>query len=361
MKLTMNTTQLQAMLGKVVKGAGNDKLKPETEYVAISLKGGHLTLMTIDRMRANYLYITADNIEGDDLYVAVSVDILTRLVSKITSDKTTLEITNKALTVKGNGQYQIALDAPDGEPIVLHDPLKELEQYTTEQNAVGKANSADISTVITSIKSALLTTNDEPWYSCYYADSKGVLTTDRYTVGSFAKGFLNSPYLIDARTMDLVGLLTGDINVYVNGNNMIFVSDDGHVYTTIPDSIERFNIEGLRTYVTQDFGYSCKVSKMPFLNLLDRIALFVGLYDNGEIKLSFGKDGLTVTSKDAEEKIEYAEGTANVGEFECRTDIATLTTQIKSQIGNVVDIYYGSEEAIKIIDGDVTSVVALMA
>lgn len=360
MKLTMNTTQLQAMLGKAVKGAGNDKTKPETEYVAISLKGGKLTLMTIDRLRANYLYITADNIEGDDLYVAVSADILSRLVSKITSDKTTLEVTNKALTVKGNGQYQIALDAPDGNAVHLHDPL-DPDNIREENMRVGAVNSDIVGTLLTSIKSALLTTKDEPWYCCYYADKDDVLASDRYTVGSYAKGFLNAPYLIDARTMDLVGLLTGDIDIMVSGNHMIFEANDGCVYTTIPDNIDRYAIDALRNYVVQDFEHSCKVDKIPMLNLLDRISLFVGLYDNGEITLSFGEDGLTVTSKDAEEKIEYAEGSENIGQFVCRTDVNTLTTQIKSQIGNVIEIQYGRDNAIKLIDGDVTSVVALMS
>lgn len=360
MKLTMNTTQLQAMLTKAVKGAGNDKTKPETEYVAISLKGGHLTLMTIDRLRANYLYITADNIEGDDLYVAVSVDILSRLVSKITSEKTTLEVTGKALTVKGNGQYQIALDAPDGEAIHLYDPLE--KNTGMDKKAVGKVNSDVVSTLLTSIKSALLTSKDEPWYCCYYADNNGVIASDRYTVGCYGKGFLEAPYLIDARTMDLVGLLTGDIavNTYEN-NTMMFEAEDGYVYTTIPDNIDRYAIKALRDYVVQDFDYSCKVEKTPILNLLDRISLFVGLYDNGEITLSFGKDGLTVTSKYAEETIKYADGSENIGEFECRTDVNTLTTQIKAQIGNVIEIQYGRDNAIKLIDGDVTSVVALMS
>ena len=173
---------------------------------------------------------------------------------------------------------------------------------------------------------------------------------------------MSAPYLIDPRTMDLVGLLTGEIKIYVDNGKMLFKSDDGYVYTNIPDGIEMYSIDALRDYVVQDFEYSCKVSKTPIMNLLERIAMFVGVYDNGEIKLSFEEDGLVVSSKDnAEEKIMYTEGTGKAGKFECRTDVNTLMSQIKSQRGGVIEIQYGKDSAIKIIDGDVTSVVALMA
>lgn len=354
MKLTMNTTRLQAMLTKALKGAGFDKTKPVTEYVAISVKDKVLTLMTTDK--TNYLYLTEDAGDCEDFYVALKIELLAKLVAKMTSETTTLEMTDTCVKVHGNGTYEIAIDKPEGEAIVIPDPMEKF----TKGEAVGKTNSATITNILTSIKSALLTKATYPWYCCYYADSEGTLASDTFTVGSYAKGFMNSPYLIDSKTMDLVGLLLDDITVYADDLHMLFEADGGRVYTTIPEGLERYDANGLRAYVVEDYDYSCKLSKTPVLNLLDRISLFVGAYDNGEITLTFNADGLEVTSRYANETIRYAEPTDNAGEFTCKTDVETLTTQIKSQLGNVIELQYGNESAIKIVDGDVISVVSLL-
>ena len=353
MKLTISTTQLQSLFAKAVRGAGNNKLVPMTNLIAISLHEGKLTLMTTDIK--NYLYLTADNIEGDEFYVAVSVEILTRLVSKMTSEKTTLEVTGNCLKVIGNGTYEIALEAPDGEPLVLPDPVKDF----VKEEPIGTVSSTTILNILSSIKSALLTTADYPYYTCYYVEND-VTATDTDSVGSYAKGFLNKPCLISSSTMDLVGVLSETITVYEKDGKMLFESGDGSVYATIPEGIEKYKIDDLRELVVQDFKYSCKLAQTPILNLLDRISLFVGDYENGKITLSFTQEGLNVTSKYAEELIEYAEPTANVGEFTCNVDIVALTTQIKAQLGSVITIQYGEDNAIKLIDGDVTSVVALL-
>ena len=353
MKLTMNTTQLQAMLAKAVRGAGNNKLIPMTSLVAIQLKEGNLTLTTTDA--TNYLRVRTE-LEGEEFYAVVSVDILAKLVSKMTSDTITFEVTDKSLNVIGNGKYQIDIPLDDeGQPIVLPDPIGKFEEG---EEPVGTVNSTTISQVLASIKSALLTTEDYPYYTCYYV-GKDIIATDTYTIGSYAKGFLEEPKLISSEAMDLVGLLLDNIEIYIRDNKMLFWAKNGCVLATIPEGIEKYQVDDLRALVVQDFDYSCKIAKTPILNLLDRISLFVGAYDNGEITLSFGKESIEVSSRYATEKIAYAEE-GTIGEFVCKTDIDTLTSQIKSQLGNVIELQYGKENAIKLIDGDVILVVALL-
>ena len=75
--------------------------------------------------------------------------------------------------------------------------------------------------------------------------------------------------------------------------------------------------------------------------------------------LNFGSEYLEVTSTYASEIIEYSDKD-NAGEFICTTDVNTLVTQIKAQSGSEITIEYGRDNAIKIIDGDITSVVALL-
>ena len=69
MKLTINTSTLQSMVAKSMKGASCNKMIPLTGLMAIQLLDHELTLITTDA--TNYLFIHEDKVEGDDFYVVV--------------------------------------------------------------------------------------------------------------------------------------------------------------------------------------------------------------------------------------------------------------------------------------------------
>lgn len=353
MKLKIGTARLQALLNKAVKGASCNKLIPMTSLIAIELKDGMLTLTTTDA--TNYLSLVEDRVEGDELYVAVQVDLLAKLVAKMTCDEITLEVADNALNVIGNGKYQIDIPLEDdGSFVKLPNPIDKFNQ----DKKIGTVDSSVIMTALTSIKPALATTMEYPWFTCYYVKDR-VVATDTYTVADYAKGFLEEAKLINTNVMDLLGLFVGETVIYVDGDKMLFDNAKGSVYAVIPNGIENYSITDIEALVQQEFEYSCTVSKSSLLSLLDRISLFVGVYDNGKITLSFTKDGLEVVSKYANETINYTNA-ENAGEFTCNTDINTLITQVKAQTGSEITIEYGKDNAIKIIDGDITSVVALL-
>lgn len=356
MKITLPTAQLQSVLTKAVRGAGNNKLIPMTSLIAIEVKDGKVRYSTTDA--TNYLVLTTDT-EEKDFYVAVQVDLLAKLILKMTCDTVTLEVTDSCLNVAGNGKYQIDLILDDdGNPVKLPDPMAKWNAETVEE--LGKTEIATVVNTVSSLKSSLLDTVDYPWYTCYYVNDKIIMSTDTYTIGSYARGFLQKPSLIASDVMDLVCLLSGDIKVSTDGALMRFEGQDGVVIGKVPEGIDRYSIDDLTALTAQDFDYSCKVSKPNILSLLDRISLFVSDYDNGEITLSFKSEGLEVSSKYATELIKYAEPSDSAGEFTCKTDIGTLIPQIKAQLGTVFEIQYGKENAIKLIDGELTSVVALL-
>lgn len=354
MKLTIKTTRLQALLNKAVRGAGNNKLIPMTSLIAIKLKDGVLTLTTTDA--TNYLTLVEKDVSGDDFYVVVQVDLLARLVSKMTCDEITLELSDDSLNVIGNGKYQIELVLEDdGSLVKLSNPI---DTFNKDNNEIGKVDSSVILNVLASVKPALATTMEYPWFTCYYVKDR-VVATDTYTVADYKNGFLNDAKLIDPCVMDLLGLFTGEITVFADGDKMLFESENGVVYATIPNGIENYSINEIEALVQQKFEHSCTVVKSALLSLLDRISLFVGAYENGKITLSFSDKELEITSKYANEKIAYS-SSDNSGEFVCQTDVNTLATQIKAQLGSEITIEYGEDNAIKIVDGDITSVIALL-
>lgn len=353
MKLKIGTARLQALLNKAVRGASCNKLIPMTSLIAIKLEDGVLHLTTTDA--TNYLSLVEDRVEGDNLYVAVQVDLLAKLVAKMTCDEITLEIADNALNVIGNGKYQIDIPLEDdGSFVKLPNPIENFKK----DKKIGTVDSSIIMSALTSIKPALATTMEYPWFTCYYVKDR-IVATDTYTVADSSNGFLDEAKLINSNVMDLLGLFVGEIAVYVDGDKMLFNTDKGDVYAVVPNGIEQYSINDIEALVQQKFDYSCTVAKSSLLSLLDRISLFVGVYDNGKITLSFTGDNLEVISKYANEKISYT-NTEKAGEFTCNTDINTLITQVKAQSGSEITIEYGKDNAIKIIDGDITSVVALL-
>ena len=238
--------------------------------------------------------------------------------------------------------------------VKLPDPAENFNK----KNKIGSVDSSVILTTLASVKPALATTMDYPWFTCYYVKDT-IVATDTYTVADYTEGFLEEAKLISPVVMDLLGLFNGMIDVYADGDKMLFEAENGIVYGTIPNGIEHYSIDAIKGLVNQEFDCSCMVVKSALLNLLDRISLFVGTYDNGKITLSFSQNELEVTSKYASEKIAYTAAEAP-GEFVCQTDVNTLTTQVKAQTGSEITIEYGKDNAIKLIDGDLTSVVALL-
>ena len=353
MKLTIGTQRLQALLNKAVKGAGSNKLIPMTSLIAIKLKDGVLTLTTTDA--TNYLSLIEKDVSGDEFYVAVQVDLLAKLVSRMTCQEVTLEVADNCLNVIGNGNYQIDIPLEDdGTAVKLPNPIEKFNK----ENKIGTVENSVILTALSSIKPALATTMEYPWFTCYYVKDR-ITATDTYTVADYTQGFLEDAKLISSSVMDLLGLFTGEISVYADGDKMLFEAENGVVYGTVPSGIENYSIDAIQGLVQQEFDYSCKIVKSSLLSLLDRISLFVGAYDNGKITLNFGKDNLEVTSRYASEVIEYTDK-ENAGEFVCNTDVNTLVTQVKAQSGSEITIEYGKDNALKIVDGELTSVVALL-
>lgn len=356
--ITIKTAKLQEMVARVVKGASNNKLIPLTGLMAIELKNNVLTLQTTDA--TNYLYIK-DNVEGDDFYVVVPVEVFSKLIARFTCDVTKLEVTDNYLKVVGNGTYKIELPLDENGSFIKYPNPVDFD-YVVESNDYIKRTT--IETILTTEKSALAVTLENPCYTGYYAGDC-VVATDTYKIASLAVKLFKTSKLISPEMMNLLSVMTADnIGVYEHDNKLLFYSPDCVVYGTVMEGIEDYAIDAINTLVASEFSSMCRLSKTTLLQVLDRLSLFVEVYDKNGIYLTFTKDGLMITSKASSgtEIIPYIESKDDFADYDytCCIDITMLTSQIKSQIGDVVELYYGDDTAIKMIDGDCTQVIALL-
>lgn len=359
MKLTIKTAKLQEMVSKAVKGAGNNKLIPITQMMAVKLEKNVLTLITTDA--TNYLYIRESKVDGEDFYTVVPVEIFSKLISKMTCENITLEEKETSLQVTGNGKYSVPIQYEDsGEIVAYHDPLKDTK-FKAKEGA--EIQGTTVTVILNSIKPALATTLEMPCYTGYYVGER-VVATDSSLINSLECEVFKKPRLVSSEVMNLLAVMdTEKIHVDFKEGIICFSSPNCVVYGRDLPGIEDFAIDNIVPYLTElEFPASCEVSKNVLLQLLDRISLFVSSYDDDAVNLTFTKDGIQLSSMSSNgtELIPYVTSENYKENFICPLNIKELIRQVKAQTGETVKIFYGNENALKFVDGKVIQVIGLL-
>lgn len=365
MKLTIKTITLQEMVVRAVKGASNNKLIPLTSLMAIELKKNKLTLTTTDA--TNYLYIIEDNVQGDDFYVVVEVDKFSKLIARMTCDTITMKLTKNVLNVVGNGTYNIdiVLDE-DGSVIEFPNKLNGLPKDFKKKKKTYDVNMATILTILNSVKPSIdvmegaNTVSGNICYTGYYVADK-VVATNTMKMTCMNVEVFDEARLISPEMMNLLAVMMAEkIKVETYNDVVIFSTSDCVVYGTIMEGIEDYAIDDIMGLIETDFKFMCVMPKAPLMQLLSRLSLFVGDYDNNAITMTFAKDGLQISSQSSNgvEIIEYKDS-KKFKAFTCKIDINMLFVQLKALEADTVELWYGLDNAIKLVDGSVTHILSL--
>lgn len=359
MKFTLSTEKLKDMVIRAFKGVGNNKLIPLTSLMCIEVKNGKLTFITTDA--TNYLYISEDNIVADDFYAVVDADRFAKLVSKMTCENITLELNSgmQVLEIRGNGTYKIELPLDEnGQPIKYPDPVTTIDLSNAVESTI---NRSTVQVILETIKPALAVTLENPCYTGYYMGDK-VVATDTYKIASMDVDLFNIARLVSPEFLDLFAVMRAEkVSVYIKDENIICSTPDCIVYGKFMDGIEDYAIDAIMELVKTKFDSFCAIPKNDLLQLLDRLSLFVGTYDKNAIYLTFTQDGLQVSSKAANgvEVINYTT-LENFKDFTCSIDIQMLIQEVKAIQNDIIELYYGEDNAIKMVDGNITIIVALL-
>lgn len=354
MQLKLQTTKLQEMLSKSIKGASNNKMIPITGLMAIHLKDEVLTLITTDA--SNTLKVVEKGIKGDDFYVAIQVDLFSKLVAKTTAENIVLTLQEGSLEVKGNGSYSIELPLDeDGKLIKFPEPKFD---YDAPKSSL---KFSDAKNVLIANKAALAVTMENPCLTGYYFADK-VITTDTFKVCINATKLFDEKALLPAELVELLLLCDEEtIQVQRSKGKILFttktISILGH---ELPD-IKNYPVAAIESYLDTEFQSYCVISKAEITSVLDRLALFVSPYDNNGIYLTFSEDSLIVSSKksNSTEAIKYSRK-ENFQPFTVCVDIELLVSQIATQPEDAIKLWYGNPTIIKMTSEKLTQIVALL-
>lgn len=354
MKLKLSTTLLQGLMDKAVKGASQNKMIPLTSLLEIEQKDGRLTLTSTDA--TNTLKVFAGGMEGEDFRVVVPIDLFHKLISKMTVNHVTLELKENSLEVSGNGKYQLDLLLDEDGSLV------KFPEYNFPDDAEATQISAGvIKSVLTTNKAAIAQTMENPALTGYYFGEQ-VITSDTFKICANHVNVFGSPTLLPAELVELL-VLGGEevIKVQRDGQQFLFKSGNAVIHGWELDARDEFPVEAISSYLDQPFPSMCKVNRKDFMQALDRLSLFVSPYDRNGVYLTFTDKGLQITSKqkNSDEVLPYKES-QDFKDFVCYVDILMLNDQVSAQIGEDLELWYGHETALKMVDGKVTQIVALL-
>ena len=358
MEVCIKTEVLQDMVNKAIKGAGNDKVLPITQLIGVELIGQNLYLSTTDGENYLTVYGRVVTSDGEGAF-CVSAETFYKLVAKTTSDQMFLKKEGNALKVKGNGTYTFAI-AADEENVAVVMPqatLFEGEKVVKEFSAKVK----DLKEAFAIGKTAIATTitsDSTICFSGYYFYENGSVTSDSNRAAYTKKKIFDSPVLISLPFMNLTGLLVGEEVRVLESDSRVYFSTDGMMISGRKMAeVVKFPIESIVDFTETEFPYTVKLNKTAILNVLDRVALFIGAYDRNCVRLNFGENGVLVADLHAT-SAETIKGEGDLKEFSALLDIESFKNMLSVNPEESVSLSYGNPQVIKMSFGNTVQVLA---
>lgn len=355
MQLQIKTSVLQEMVGKAIKCSSNNKLIPITSLMNVKVKGGTFYLTTTDA--TNYFYVkSGEKVECEDFEISVIADNFTKLIQKTTSENVILDYEGNSLKVKGNGEYNIELPLDENGGPIKFPAMADLQMAV----GCGTISSEAVKSALDYNKSSLSTSLSYPALTCYYCGDS-IITSNQIKICANKVKAFDEPTLISGQLMELLGVLSNNIEIMKTEDKIIFSTDLECIISNSNTSVDGFPLVPIQGLLDSSLDSSCVIPKDVVLNVLDRLSLFMSSYDNKGIDIVVTKDGVMfrTTSSNGVEVVPYTDS-QNFTDYACRINIEVLKEQISTHTTNDIKFYYGNPKIIKLESGNITQIIALM-
>lgn len=358
--IKIKTDLLKSIVSKAVKVCSFNKMLPLTELMEINVEGEKLTVRTTDNITNLFLI---GKIEGntESMRVVLDATLFNALINKITTEYIELIITDNALTVNGNGVYTVDVRIDETGEII-----KFADVSVDSSKATKALDYKELVKRMTVCKAAIPDNFDAPELNNYYLKDK-IITTNAFKVTCVdnISGLVAEELFI---SKDL-GRIIIDLGFeaakyYVEDNKLVIMNDEFILTSKIGQDLEKFPLDAIKMMLNQSFTYDVIIERRLLLNLLDRLSLFVSEYESNSINLTFTPNKLNIesTKKTGDESISYKQ--ANVTgliEFNCVANILHMKDQLDALLSDDIKICFGgADNALMVIDGNVTQIISLM-
>ena len=347
--MKVNTSILKDML-KAVSGCKPSKILEITNYYELAFSVEGLSLRATDGI--NFITINYPEQCEEKMTAIVKADQFSKLINKTTKDTVGLKLMDNYLEVKGNGTYKVEIVNDEVYPTLDIDVDKEFTvTYTTLSNAITSGAKA---------KSNVAT--EGVLFSYLVRDSE-IVTADAIKVYSTE---LDGEYLDDIEL--LIPPTLANLLQSIDVENINFMVDKD--CTTLRAIGQNVTItgalqEGAGEYpnviplLNGKYPYTCEVDVKEVLQALDRLNLFIGLYDKGIIDVVFSNTNMAIaTSSKSVETIEYTKPIDLSESFIISVNSGYMKDLFSAVDEPNVTIEFGTDETIKLCTKDSTMLLA---
>ena len=345
--LSIKTKLLQNLVSKLNK-CSSSRLLEITRYWHIIADDQGIEIVAMDGN--NYMTVLCDDVKGE-LDVIVRADQFGKLVEKTSSEKITIKQKENYLSVIGNGEYKVEIvvgeDYPEYDSLMDDESIEPVVVDTKYLKSIAAIN-----------KSTVSNTNTDGFLTGYLMTPKAAITSDAIKVCINPIEFIPDTVLLTPEIVKMVQSITDEsCDVYYKDGMIEFVGSDTIIYGAEMDGKEEF--PDLQEYAKAKLPSKGKVSKFGIQQIVDRLTLFLGEFDKGDILLTFKDKVLNVQTKSGSyERIELVPDEGNTDDFTCSINVTFLKDILSSISNETFFICYGEDGYVKIEDDGVIYVLA---
>jgi DNA polymerase III sliding clamp (beta) subunit (PCNA family) len=339
--MKINTNKLRNMLGHITKIKANPLLEISNYIQLVCDKDGSMKINATDG--DNHITVFEDGEYDESIDFIVKTDQFVSLINKTTTENVTLTAKENYLEVKGNGTYKVELVQGEIYPdhkIETNGALKidDCVAYNLKHGLnVGK-----------NVKSQ--TAADGCLFG-YLFRNNHIITADAIKVNASDFDCQGLEVLIPPSLANLVQTLSSEkVNIIhdVNNNSIMFKSKNIVISGTLMEGVEEYP-ESILPMIEETQPSLCVVDTQEFLKALNRIGLFIDIYDMNTLQIAFVGDLITLQTVGGSVESITTKDSPRHEDIVYEVNIKYLQDLVSSVDSPTIDIEYGNPDLIKIV------------
>jgi DNA polymerase III sliding clamp (beta) subunit (PCNA family) len=329
------------MLGHITKVKANPLLEISNYIQLVCDKDGSMRINATDG--DNHITVFEDGEYDESIDFIVKTDQFVSLINKTTTENVTLTAKENYLEVKGNGTYKVELVQGEIYPdhkIETNGALKidDCVAYNLKHGLnVGK-----------NVKSQ--TAADGCLFG-YLFRNNHIITADAIKVNASDFDCQGLEVLIPPSLANLVQTLSSEkVNIIhdVNNNSIMFKSKNIVISGTLMEGVEEYP-ESILPMIEETQPSLCVVDTQEFLKALNRIGLFIDIYDMNTLQIAFVGDLITLQTVGGSVESITTKDSPRHEDIVYEVNIKYLQDLVSSVDSPTIDIEYGNPDLIKIV------------
>lgn len=339
--MKINTNKLRNMLGHITKVKANPLLEISNYIQLVCDKDGSMRINATDG--DNHITVFEDGEYDESIDFIVKTDQFVSLINKTTTENVTLTAKENYLEVKGNGTYKVELVQGEIYP-----------DHKIETNGALKIDDCvayNLKHGLTVGKNVKSQTAADGCLFGYLFRNNHIITADAIKVNASDFDCQGLEVLIPPSLANLVQTLSSEkVNIIhdVNNNSIMFKSKNIVISGTLMEGVEEYP-ESILPMIEETQPSLCVVDTQEFLKALNRIGLFIDIYDMNTLQIAFVGDLITLQTVGGSVESITTKDSPRHEDIVYEVNIKYLQDLVSSVDSPTIDIEYGNPDLIKIV------------